>query len=352
MFEAQQQKTILITGGAGFIGHHVVEGVLKNTDWHIVLLDCINYAGNLNRLPDIDIFTKEQQRIKFVWHDLKSEISEETHKKIGSVQYIWHLAAESDVQRSLENSIPFLMSNVVGTGNLLEYIKKYQNEVEKIIVFSTDEVLGPAPKGIYYQELDVLNPSNPYAASKEGEEAIAKAFAFSFGLPITITRTMNVMGERQNYEKFIPKTLKAVLMSKKITLHGTPEIGFSSRCWIHARAVASALLFLSLNAKLEIMGKQHQNEKGYGIYHIVGEERDVLYLANKISEIVKGRKLNSEELEFVNFHQTRPGHDFRYAMSGEKLKILGWENELLFDESFAKMIHWMAEPKHKNWLGL
>ncbi len=112
-------KRVLITGGCGFIGHHLIEGVLKTTDWEIVILDALTYAGSLNRLTDIDVWPKEKHRVKFVWHDLKAPISETTHKMIGELDYVWHLAAESDVGRSLENSIPFVMSNVVGTANLL-----------------------------------------------------------------------------------------------------------------------------------------------------------------------------------------------------------------------------------------
>ena len=207
-------KRILITGGCGFIGHHLVEGILKQTDWEITILDALTYAGNLNRLTDIEIWEQERRRVKFVWHNLKSPISESIHKMIGDLDYIWHLAAESHVERSLEDSIPFVMSNVVGTANLLEYVKKHQPNLKKLLIFSTDEVFGPAPEGVYYKEGDVCNPSNPYSASKEGQEAISKAFAFSFGLPVIITRTMNVLGERQHPEKFIPKTVKAILEGK------------------------------------------------------------------------------------------------------------------------------------------
>ncbi|HOK97498.1 MAG TPA: GDP-mannose 4,6-dehydratase, partial [Candidatus Paceibacterota bacterium] len=137
------KKTILITGGGGFIGHHFVEGLLKKTDWDIVILDALTYAGNLNRLTDIDIWDKEKHRVKFVWHDLRAPISDTTHKMIGDLDFIWHLAAESHVDRSLEDSRPFVMSNVLGTANLLEYVKKYQPSLKKFVTFSTDEVFGP-----------------------------------------------------------------------------------------------------------------------------------------------------------------------------------------------------------------
>ena len=342
-------KRLLITGGCGFIGHHLIEGVLKTTDWEIIILDALTYAGSLNRLTDIDIWPKEKHRVKFVWHDLKAPISETTHKMIGELDYVWHLAAESDVGRSLENSIPFVMSNVVGTANLLEYVKKYQPNIEKFVTFSTDEVFGPAPIGVEYKEGDTCNPSNPYSASKEGQEAISKAFAFSFGLPIMITRTMNCIGERQHPEKFIPKTVKAILEGKPVVIHGLPG-NISSRKWIHARNVCDALIFLM--DKGELIEKKYQNNPSHGIYHIVGEERNALELANKISKIIKGRDLKKEEIQYYNFHILRPGHDLRYSLSGEKLLKLGFKYPLSFEESFDKCIRWMIKPENQKWLNL
>jgi len=342
-----KNKTILVTGGAGFIGHHLIEGILKETDWNIVALDALTYAGNLNRLTDIGIWEEQKHRVKFVWHNLQAPISETTHKLIGNLDYIWHLAAESHVDRSLEDSIPFVMSNVVGTANLLEYAKKYQPNLKKFVTFSTDEVFGPAPEGVNYKEGDVCNPSNPYSASKEGEEAISKSFAFSFGLPIMITRTMNVIGERQHPEKFVPKTAKAILEGKPLTIHGVPG-NISSRKWIHARNVCDALLFLM--EKGEIIEKKYQNDASHGIYHIVGEEKTALDLANEIAKIIRGKELNNSEIEFVDFHRTRPGHDLRYSLDGSKLLNLGFKYKYSLDESLEKMIKWMIKPENQKWL--
>jgi dTDP-glucose 4,6-dehydratase len=339
------KKRILITGGTGFVGHHLVEGVLKQTDWDIVILDCLSYAGTLNRiktiperLPDINVWEKNHDRIIFVWHDLRAPISETVSKMIGKVDVIWHLAAESHVDRSLEDAVPFAMSNVVGTTHLLEWIKK-ENPEAKTIIFSTDEVFGPAPQDVYYKEEDRFRPSNPYSASKAGEEMMAYAFARSFKLPILIVRSMNIYGERQNPEKFIPKTTRAILKGEKMVIHGTPEIGFSSRCWVHAREVCNAMLFLT--------------EKGQTgeFYHIVGEERDVMYLANNISQTVKEAYPEAKlEVDYVDFHQTRPGHDLRYALSGEKLAEMGWQPRLTLEESLKRTVEWtLQNPK---WLNL
>jgi len=340
-------KTILITGGAGFVGHHCLEHLLKNTDWKIVVLDSLNYAGNMNRITeassdgdmnkitDIDAF--DSGRIKFVWHDLRAPISKSVHNLIGRLDYCIHFAAESHVDRSLEDSIPFVTSNVVGTANLVEYLKRYQNQC-KTLIFSTDEVFGPAPEGVYFKEDDRHKPSNPYAAAKSGEEMIAFSFAHAFDLPISIVRSMNIVGERQHPEKFVPKIIKAILNNQKVVLHGKGKEDLSSRCWIHARNVAHGLVFLLDKAEKE------------QFYHIVGEEKTVLEIADWACEVIKQRKLNDEEIEFLDFHNARPGHDKRYALSGEKMANMGWIPPVDLEESLKKTIRWTLE--NKKWLNI
>ena len=331
----ENKKTILVTGGAGFVGHHCVEHLLKNTDWEIIVLDSLNYAGNMNRITDIEVFNPE--RVKFIWHDLQASLSKTTHKLLGKLDYCIHFAAESHVDKSLEDSIPFAMSNVVGTANLLEYIKHYQPEC-KTLIFSTDEVFGPAPEGVYYKEDDRFKPSNPYSASKAGEEMIAYSFAHAFGLSISIVRSMNIIGERQHPEKFLPKTIKAILNNEKVILHGRGKEDLSSRCWIHARNVADGLLFLLDKAK-----------KGE-FYHIVGEERTVLEMADWICEVIKERKLKDDEIEWVDYHTARSGHDKRYALSGEKLAKMGWKPPVDLEKSLKKTVKWTLE--RQKWLNL
>ena len=348
---------ICITGACGFVGHHIVEHLLKNTDWEIVVLDCLTYAGNLNRLTDIDIWEKEKHRVKFVWHDLKSPITELTHSMLGQVDYVWHFAAETHVDTSLINSIPFAQANVVGTTNLLEYLKHYQKP-KKIVYFSTDEVFGPAPYPsstdipIRYSENDSLNPSNPYSASKAGGEMMARSFANSFGLPIMITRTMNVYGERQHPEKFLPKVIISIVEGKKVLLHGY-QGSPSLRCWVHAREAADILLFLM--EKGVVMDKAHQADRGYGVYHVIGEEWNVVDMANKISNIIKGRDLKDEEIEYIDIFKDRPGHDKRYSLDGQKVIKLGYIPPKQYPNLgivLEKMTKWMTSKEHKHWLNL
>lgn len=331
------KKRVLITGAAGFVGHHCLDHLLQNTDWQIVVLDSLNYAGNMNRITDSEFFDAE--RVMFVWHDLRAPISETMHKLLGKLDYCIHFAAESHVDRSLEDSIPFVMSNVLGTANLLEYFKKYQPQC-KTLIFSTDEVFGAASDGVYFAENDSFKPSNPYSASKAGEEMIAYSFAHAFDLPISIIRSMNIIGERQYCEKFVPKTIAAIVNNENVLLHGRERDDVSSRCWIHARNVADALLFL--------LSKAERGE----FYHIVGEERTVLEVADWISEEVKGRRLRDEEIEWIDYRTARPGHDKRYALSGEKIAKMGWSPPVDLEHSLKKTIRWTLESKNRKWLHL
>ncbi len=330
----ENKKRVLITGGAGFIGHHIVEGILKNTDWEIIILDRLDVSGNLERLRDIKIWEKEKHRVKLVWHDLKAEINTFVEKNIGHIDYIFHLAASSHVDRSIEDPMLFVMDNVVGTTNILLYVKKVRPK--KFIYFSTDEIFGPAPEGIVYKEWDRYNSKNPYAASKAGAEEICLAFHNCYNLPIIITHTMNVFGERQHPEKFIPLCIKKILKGEEVLVHSDKTRKISgTRYWIHARNVCKALLFL--------------NEKGTpgDKYNIVGEkEISNLNMALFISDVI-GKKL---KYEMVSWHESRPGHDLRYGLCGEKLASMGFAYPNTFEESLTKTIKWYLEDNNRKWL--
>ena len=223
-------KKILITGGAGFIAHHVVDLILKKTDWEIVTLDRLDFSGNLNRLQEVvRSYDKiNQKRVKVVFHDLKAEINPEVKALIGKVDYIAHLAAGSHVDRSIKYPLEFVKDNVLGTANMLEFARSIDS-LEKFIYFSTDEVFGPALKGKQFKENERYNSTNPYSASKAGGEELVVAYENTYGLPSIITHTMNVFGERQNPEKFIPMVIKKVRdkYADKVIIAGnvvTPEM--------------------------------------------------------------------------------------------------------------------------------
>jgi len=316
---------ILITGGAGFAGHHLVEHILKNKNWEIIVLDRLNYASmGWNRLRDIQAY--DNKRVMSIVVDFTNPLSEGVVREIGLVDYIIHMGAETHVDNSIINPEPFVKANVLGTMWMLEFAKT-QKHLKQFIYFSTDEIFGPAPKGVKYREWDRYNCTNPYSAAKAGGEELALAYANTYQIPILITHTMNLFGERQHPEKFIPLIIKKTLNGEKISIHSDKEKKKAgSRFYLHCRNVASALLFL-------IDKKVWNREK----FNIVGEkEVDNLELALKVAKIMK-RPLN---YELVDFHSSRPGHDLRYALDGSKLLELGWGSPKNFEASLEKMVRW------------
>lgn len=239
----------------------------------------------------------------------------------------------SHVDKSIEDPYPFIVSNIIGTYNMLEFARKMDN-LELFLYFSTDEVFGPAPNGVFYKEWDRYNCTNAYSATKAGANELCMSYSTMYGLPVVVTNTMNAMGERQHPEKFIPMTLKKILNGEKVIIHSDPTGTISgSRHYIHCRNIADGVQFLLSNFE--------EREK----YNIVGEKEVTnLELAQMIADIA-GKPLH---YEMVDFHSSRPGHDLRYALDGSKMKELGWEPPKSFEKSLEKTINWTL--KNKKWL--
>ena len=337
-------KTALVTGGAGFVAHHVVNKIINETDWNVICLDRLDLSGNLNRLHDLLKDNPEKNRVKIVYHDLKAELNDYTKLLIGSeVNYILHLAAGSHVDRSIELPLEFVMDNVVGTCNILNFARECK-KLERFIYFSTDEVFGPAPNGINYDEYDRYNSTNPYSASKAGGEELAVAFHNTYNVPVYITHTMNVFGERQHPEKYIPKCIKKIRDGETITVHSDASRTVpGSRFYIHAEDVADALVFLVQNVSVnsDISNKGVKCPK----FNIVGkQEVNNLELAQIIADC-QGKEL---KYELIDFHSSRPGHDLRYALSGERMKQLGWEPKIDLTERIKQVVDWTLN--RPDWL--
>ena len=323
---------VLVTGGAGFIGHHYVNHLLKTTDWDIVLIDRLDSSGNLNRLAEIG--AAKNPRVRFMFHDLRAPFNDLMVSQLGKLDYIVHMAAGTHVDRSIEDPMAFVLDNVVATCNVLELARKIQPK--KFVYFSTDEVFGPAPVGTSYKENDRYNSGNPYAATKAGGEELAVSYHNTYGVPVVITHTMNVVGERQHPEKFVPLVIGKVMQGEKVYIHANKtRTKAGSRYYIHARQVASAVQFL--------LDKGVPGEK----YNIVGErELDNLQLASLIASSVGKRLIH----ELVDFHSSRPGHDLRYALDGSKMKDLGWEPSQGIVASIEDIVRWTLE--NPQWLNL
>ena len=253
-------------------------------------------------------------------------------KEIGDdVNIIIHMAAESHVDNSIEEPRLFFHNNINGTVEMLEYARTL-NDLEMFFYFSTDEVYGSAPHGTAYKEWDRHRPTNPYSASKSAAENICVAYENTYKIPLMSINVMNAFGGRQHVEKYIPKTIKNVLLGNEVLVHSYPDKKQAgSRFYIHARNIAAALLFLLQKGKI--------GEK----YNVVGEkEVDNLQLAKIIADVI-GKPLN---YKMVDFHSSRPGHDLRYCLSGEKMEALGWKIPVNFEDSFKATVEWtIANPE-------
>ena len=323
---------ILITGGCGFLGHHVVDHFMKRTDADIVVLDKLSYASKgFDRLRDSDAY--DSKRTTILSPDFREPLSPGVCQEIGEVDYIIHLGGETHVDRSIDDSTPFTLSNVLGTQRILDFARTLP-KLKLMIFISTDEVFGVALGDKRYKETDPCNPRNPYAATKMGAEALCMAYHNTYGVPVIRTPTMNLFGERQHPEKFLPMTISNILQGKQVIIHASPDCKVpGSRFYIHCRNWASAAHFLL--------------EKGVpgARYNIVGEcEVDNLQLALFVAETLD-KPLN---YKMVDFHSSRPGHDLRYALDGSKMAALGWAPPIGFKESLHKTVLWYLE--HPRWL--
>jgi dTDP-glucose 4,6-dehydratase len=340
-------KRVLITGGAGFIAHHVIDKMLRETDWYITCLDRLDISGNLNRLHDMIQDHNKQavaRRLRIIFHDLKAEINSQIVQDIGHVDIILHLAAGSHVDRSIQYPMEFVQDNVVGTVNMLDYARKNFPNLESFVYFSTDEIFGVAPPGVSYKEYDRYNSTNPYSASKAAAEEFCVAYENTYKMPIIVTHTMNVFGERQHPEKFIPSTIQKVRDGETVIIHADPtRTQAGTRMYIHARDVAEGLMFI-----LGLKDYRHTGDYGHAHcpkFNLVGtEEIDNLTLAQMIAAA------QDKELiyEMTDFHTSRPGHDLRYALDGGLLKNLGWEPNIKLSERIREMVQWTLE--NDRWL--
>lgn len=336
---------VLVTGGAGFIGHHIVEHLLETTDWNVVVLDGLTYAGRVDRLTDIDSY--DPSRVQVLWHDLRAPIGPGLDVRIGDVDVVINAASDSSVDRSLREPEAFILGNIAIAVHMLAWARA-RGDLTHFIQISTDEVYGPVPMGRPSEEWDPILPSNPYSASKAAQEAAAIAYWRSFGVPVIITNTMNNFGERQEKEKFIPGAILKLLMGKPVTVHAAydktkNEWIASSRVWLHARNHADALRFIIENVKPSMYD---DGALWPGRFNVAGErEVDVVEIVSIVADAL--------DIEWAvwheDYHASRPGHDLRYSLNGDELHSLGWKPPVPFEESLARTAVWTRDHR-KEWL--
>ena len=319
----------LITGGAGFLGHHLVNHILYHTDWEVIVLDKLSYAARgFDRLREANILTNE--RVKVLTHDLEHPFSAGLKSEIGRPDFIFHLAAESHVDNSIKDPLEFVRSNVLGTVQLLEWARGLYG-CKRSVYMSTDEVFGEASPGLSFDAYSRHLPRNPYAASKSAGEQMVVSYDVSYErIEAQIVHCMNIFGERQHPEKFIPKVIKRMLNEEEIEIYTDEEGVVGSRMYIHADDVARALVALVQLPKTAIK-------------HNI---RGVKEINNDVMVNIIGNVLDRGfRAERVAFDLGDSCHDLRYDIEGD-LPVHTTEEEL--DEQLKETIVWTAS--HQQWL--
>jgi dTDP-glucose 4,6-dehydratase len=308
---------ILVTGGSGFIGSNFIRHMLyKYPNYIITNLDKLTYAGNPENLEDLE----KNSNYSFVHGDICDNVVVE--KIVKEVDSIVHFAAESHVDRSIEDASAFVKTNVLGTFILLDSALKYN--IKRFVHISTDEVYGSRIEGSF-KETDILTPSSPYSSSKAGSDLIAQAYYITHKLPVIITRCTNNFGPYQYPEKLIPLFITNLLEDQTVPVYGT---GKNVRDWIYVLDHCKAIDFVL-----------HNGSNGE-IYNIGGgAEKNNIEITGKILEILG---MNESMIEFV---KDRPGHDFRYSLDCSKLKALGWAPEYDFENALRDTVKWYVEKR-------
>jgi dTDP-glucose 4,6-dehydratase len=310
---------VLVTGGAGFIGSHLVDGLLADPGTRVTVLDKLTYAGSRANLADHD----GDERLRFVRGDVAD--ADVVGSLVAEVDRVVHAAAETHVDRSISGPAEFVMTNVVGTQVVLDACREHGRP---LLLVSTDEVYGQNEPGGRFHEDDPMRPRSPYAASKAGAEVLARAYGITYGLPVWIVRGTNAFGPRQNPEKAIPVFTTAALEGRPVPVYARGE---ESREWLYVTDWAAACLAALAHG-----------EPG-DVFNIGdGFELSNLELARTIC------RLAGADDSLVTFVEDRPGHDLRYGVTSDRLRELGWAPAVPFEEGLARTVEWYRD--HREWV--
>jgi dTDP-glucose 4,6-dehydratase len=330
-------KTILITGGAGFIGSHLVKLMVnKYPDYKIINLDKLTYAGNLANLTEIE----NKPNYKFIKGDIVDADFINQLFSENDFDAVIHLAAESHVDRSIEGPMEFIMTNIVGTTNLLNAAKdSWGSDFSDKLFYhvSTDEVYGSLGEEGMFLETTSYDPRSPYSASKASSDHIVRAYHHTYGMPIVISNCSNNYGSHQFPEKLIPLFINNIQNNKPLPVYGKGE-NIRDWLWVNDHAIAIDVIF-------------HKGKNGE-TYNIGGHNEwkniDLIKVMCKVMDEKLGRPIGESE-KLITYVTDRAGHDMRYAIDATKLKDeLGWVPSLQFEEGIRNTIEWYLD--NEDWL--
>jgi dTDP-glucose 4,6-dehydratase len=346
--------TYLITGGAGFIGSNFIKYILgKYNNTKVICLDKLTYAGNLINIKyDIE---NSNNRLEFIKGDINNRELLENIFDNWNITYVINFAAESHVDRSIDNTNLFLKSNVLGVQNLMKIAKKrwesddglYFNNV-RFLQISTDEVYGSLGKEGYFTEDDLLKPNNPYSASKASADLLVHSYYQTHNFPALITRCSNNYGPYQFPEKLIPLMINNILQGKKLPIYGD---GLNVRDWLHVSDHCRAIDMITKKGKSgEVYNIGGNNEKtNIDIVKILIKEIKKILRENSSYKKAINTDLNNINQDLISFVKDRKGHDKRYAIDPSKIKKdIGWEATIKFEDGIINTIKWYLA--NQEWL--
>ena len=312
--QVSSPSRVLVTGGAGFIGSHVVDLLLEaRPDTRVTVLDALTYAGTEANLRDHE----GSDRLRFVQGDVGDQAV--VDPLVSAADLVIHAAAETHVDRSIADSAAFVRTNVEGTRSILEACRRAGRPLMHV---STDEVYGSTEQGSF-DESSPLRPNSPYAATKAGADLLCRAYRVTYGFPVTIVRGTNAFGPRQYREKAIPTFVLAALEGRPLPVYGD---GSNRRQWLHVRDFARGVITVA-----------EQGEPGETYNIGGGHEIANIDLAKEIC------RLAGAPPSLIQLVPDRPGHDFRYALEWSRLAALGWQPEVAFEEGLAQTVAWFRE---------